>query len=89
MIKCLVCLNVTSSVFNKNKVSSNQCIEKLPKILPDQNIEEVSKVKEEFIDESKIEKKKLKKKKRNMYAGLNPLVFKNKNVFKKKSKNLL
>lgn len=82
-MKCLVCLNVTSSVFNKNKISSNQCIEKLPKSLPDKNIYEITKVEEEIIDKSKTNTKKSKKKKRNKYAGLNPLVFRQKNIQEK------
>lgn len=88
-MKCLVCLNVTSSVFNKNKISNNQCVEKLPTSLPAKSIYEISKVEEEIIDKSKTDTKKSKKKKRNKYAGLNPLVFKHKDLCRKNEKNQL
>lgn len=82
-MKCLVCLNVTSSVFNKNKISRNQSIEISPKNLPDKSVCKISKVEEEIMDKSKTDIKKSKKKKRNKYAGLNPLVFKHKDLHRK------
>ncbi|XP_025190837.1 uncharacterized protein LOC112591287 [Melanaphis sacchari] len=84
IMKCLVCLNKTRSVYKKNKISNEKATEKLPKVSTlNESIDITSKTKEKV--ETKVEKKP-KKKKRTLYAGLNPLVFKNlnKNIPKKK-----
>lgn len=78
-MKCLVCLNTTSSVYKKNKISNQKSTEKLPKSelsTLNRSIEKTSKTEEKV---ETIVNKKPKKKKRTLYAGLNPLVFKNLN----------
>lgn len=82
-MKCLVCLNTTSSVYKKNKTSNQKSTEKLLKNSTlKKSIEKTLKTEEKI---ETIVNKKLKKKKRTLYAGLNPLVFKNLN--KNKLKN--
>lgn len=81
-----MCLNLTSSVFTKNKVLNDKSTVNVSKKSTSvKNICETPEVKEEKVDI--IYKRKPKKKKRNLYAGLNPLVFKNIDLCKKKIKN--
>lgn len=83
-------MNVTSSVFEKNKISDKKYREKRLKSSLVENIDETPKtltIKNENV--ITISKKKTKKKKKNLFAGLNPLVFKGKDLCKKKKKNLL
>ncbi|NP_001280331.1 uncharacterized protein LOC100160849 [Acyrthosiphon pisum] len=89
VIKCLVCLNTTSSVYKKNKILNRKPIEKLPKSSTvNKSIDEKTSKTEEKVET--IVNKKPKKKKRTLYAGLNPLVFKNlnKNTLKNSTMNL-
>ncbi|KAL4135070.1 hypothetical protein QTP88_006727 [Uroleucon formosanum] len=84
VIKCLVCLNTTNSVYKKNKTLNPKPIEKLVKnSTVNKSIEKTSKTEDKV---ETIVNKKPKKKKRTLYAGLNPLVFKNlnRNILKKK-----
>lgn len=82
-MKCLVCLNTTSSVYKKNKILNQKPTEELLQTSTlNKTIEKTSKTEEKV---ETIVNKKPKKKKRTLYAGLNPLVFKNLN--KKKLKN--
>jgi len=83
-----VCLNTTSSTYKKNKILSEKPTEKLPKSSTlNKSIEKTSKAEEKI---ETIVNKKPKKKKRTLYAGLNPLVFKNlnKNTLKNPTMNL-
>lgn len=83
VMKCLVCLNTTSSVYKKNKILNQKPTEELLQTSTlNKTIEKTSKTEEKV---ETIVNKKPKKKKRTLYAGLNPLVFKNLN--KKKLKN--
>lgn len=78
--KCLLCLNVSSSVFSKSKKVKNKCTKKiLENSVSIHNIDNTPNIAEEKV--KTLEKK---KKKRNRYAGLNPLVFKNRNLSKNK-----
>ncbi|CAI6358513.1 unnamed protein product [Macrosiphum euphorbiae] len=77
VIKCFVCLNTTSSVYKKNIILNQKPTEKLLKSSTvNKSIEKTSKTEEKV---ETIVSKKPKKKKRTLYAGLNPLVFKNLN----------
>ncbi|XP_015369577.1 PREDICTED: uncharacterized protein LOC107165729 [Diuraphis noxia] len=77
VVKCLVCLNTTSSIYKKNKISNQKSTEKLPiSSTLNKSIDKTSKTEEKA---ETIVNRKLKKKKRTLYAGLNPLVFKNLN----------
>lgn len=81
-----MCCKVTNSMFKKNKVSKNKSIEKISKkSTVVEKINEALECQKNTIDST--DKKKSKKKKRNLYAGLNPLVFKNKELNKTKLKN--
>lgn len=84
-MKCLVCLNKTSSVYKKNKILNIKSTIELPKVsTPIKSDEKTSKTEEKV---ENMVKNKPKKKKRTLYAGLNPLVFKkliNKNIPSKK-----
>lgn len=77
-MKCLVCLHVTSSLFEKNKELNKKFTKDKPKRI--ENIVETPKIDQ---DQVNVKIKKPKKKKRKLYAGLNPLVFKNKDICKK------
>lgn len=88
-MKCLVCLNVTSSVFVKNKIPDEKYREKRLQSSLAENIVETPKTEVKNENVVTIGKKKTKKKKKNLFAGLNPLVFKNKDLCKKTKKNLL
>jgi len=84
----MVCLNTTSSAYKKNKILNQKPTEKLLKSSTlNKSIEKTSKTEEKV---ETIVNKKPKKKKRTLYAGLNPLVFKNlnKNTLKKPTMNL-
>lgn len=87
-MKCLMCLNKTSSVYKKNKILKEKSTIELPKIsTPIKSIDKHSDVLSETEEKvEKMVKNKPKKKKRTLYAGLNPLVFKklNKNTSIKK-----
>lgn len=84
-MKCLVCYKVTNSVFKKNKILNYKLVEKIPKkSTAVENISETSELQKNTIDSA--DKRKPKKKKRNLYAGLNPLVFKNRELNKSKLK---
>lgn len=92
VMKCLVCLNMTSSIYKKNKISrikkNQESTEQLIKSSTiNKSIDKTSKPEEKI---EAIVKTKPKKKKRTLYAGLNPLVFKNLNKIKLKNstKNL-
>lgn len=84
VMKCLICFKVTNSVFKKNKILNDKKISKETTVV--ENISETSKLQKNTIDST--DKKKSKKKKRNLYAGLNPLVFKNRELNKTKLKKL-
>uniref|UniRef100_A0A2S2NKQ6 Uncharacterized protein n=1 Tax=Schizaphis graminum TaxID=13262 RepID=A0A2S2NKQ6_SCHGA len=99
IMKCLVCLNKTSSEYKKTKILNKKSTEKLSKNAAlNKSIDKTSKTEEKVekianknatvnknIDKTStteekvktIVEKKPKKKKRTLYAGLNPLVFKN------------
>lgn len=80
VMKCLMCLNKTSSVYKKNKILNEKSTTELPKIsTPIKSIDKTPETEEKV---EKVVKNKPKKKKRTLYAGLNPLVFKklNKNI---------
>lgn len=82
-----MCLKTTSSVYKKNKILNQKPTEKLLKSSSlNKSIEKSSKTEEKV---ETIVIKKPKKKKRTLYAGLNPLVFKNlnKNTLKNPSMN--
>jgi hypothetical protein len=81
-MKCLVCLRVTNSFFEKNKKLNKKPTKEVPK-RSTENIVETPKIEEVKV---KMDIKKPKKKKRNLYAGLNPLVFKNRDLCKKNKK---
>jgi len=75
-----MCLNKTSSVYKKNKKLNEKSTTELPKIsTPIKSIDKTPETEEKV---EKVVKNKPKKKKRTLYAGLNPLVFKklNKNI---------
>lgn len=81
VIRCQVCSNVTTSEFNKTKVlcESNK---KKPKCLNVPTIEAGSStIKKEHFESTK---KQIRKKKKKPYAGLNPLIFKNRDLSEKK-----
>lgn len=78
-MKCLVCSSVTSSVFEKNKKLKKKSTKEVPK-RSTEKIVETPKIEEVKVN---MNIKKPKKKKRNLYAGLNPLVFKNRDLCKK------
>lgn len=83
-----MCLNTTNSVYKKNKTLNPKPIEKLVKnSTVNKSIEKTSKTEDKV---ETIVNKKPKKKKRTLYAGLNPLVFKNlnRNILKKRNMNL-
>lgn len=83
-----MCLNTISSVYEKNKTLNQNHTEKLINSLTlDKNIEKTS-ITEEKV-ETMIKSKPKKKKKRNLYAGLNPLVFRNLNKNVSKSKLMI
>lgn len=73
-----MCLSKTSSVFNKNKVLNNKTSNNSTNIKKNEENLNVKKV----IINIKDKKKSTKKKKRNTFAGLNPLVFKNRSLRK-------
>lgn len=84
-MKCLVCFKVTNSVFKKDKILNNKSVKQISKesTVVD-NISETSELPKNTIDSA--DKRKSKKKKRNLYAGLNPLVFKSRELNKSKLK---
>ncbi|XP_026815693.1 uncharacterized protein LOC113555522 [Rhopalosiphum maidis] len=107
IMKCLVCLNKTSSEYKKIKILNkklskstalNKSIDKTLKTeekvetivnknaTVNKSIDKTSKIEEKV---GTLVEKKPKKKKRTLYAGLNPLVFKNlkKNIQKKNNNN--
>lgn len=84
-MKCLVCLNVTSSLFNKNRILKEKI--SIKSSTQPKAIGETSVIKEK-ITETVNKRKPKKKKKKNLYAGLNPLVFKDRDLFKKNIKKI-
>lgn len=83
-MKCLVCLNVTSSLFDKNRILKEKT--SIKSSTHTKIIDKTPVIKEEIAET--VNKRKIKKKKRNLYAGLNPLVFKNRDLCKNKFKKL-
>lgn len=78
--KCMICFNVTSFIIKKNKLPKDRCTTKISE--SSTLVSETSTTKE--LPVNKTVNQKPKKKKRNLYAGLNPIVFKNRELLNKK-----
>lgn len=82
-LKCLACLKTTSSMFGKKKILQKKSV--IKQLCTENSMLVEHKIRTSIAVEEKLNttEKKKKKKKKIPFAGLNPLVFKNRNSCKK------